>query len=195
MKLPANFPNVKGPYFILALPVWLQHFFIGIILIFQLFTDFLLYHSIVVKPAPLWVIGILVCLSFGMLFILLQNRAWERWVSFVATHDGCYFRQNYSKFEKFKVQKIDRFIFVPWKDIGDVYIGERSDGDGVYKSVIMKIKVSKEEWERQFSQEEFLPKWVEFFKTKTDENGYREYLLGNQFQNLEKTKTEILKFR
>ncbi len=129
------------------------------------------------------------------LAIMLRKQFWERWVDFVAYKDGCYFRQQYALIKNFKIIHIDHFIFVPWENIGEVYVGEINDGDGRSKSVIVKIKVSEIEWEEKFSNEKYLPKWASFLKSKMDNLGYREFVLGNHMQNVEKTKTEILKYR
>jgi hypothetical protein len=195
MKLPDSFPNINEPYFILGEPLWVQRLAISLIIFFQALSLVLLRRTFLSNSAPLWVNFILVSIVVVFMAILLKKQIWERWVAFVANSKGCYFRQQYARIENFKIIHNDHFIFVPWEKVGEIYIGEINDGDGYSKSVILKIKVSVEDWESKFTNEEYLPSWATFLKKKADSNGYRDYALGSHAQNVEKTKASILKFK
>ncbi|MEQ1721626.1 MAG: hypothetical protein ABL930_00530 [Pseudobdellovibrio sp.] len=195
MKLPKNFPNIKKAHYTLATPQWLQFFIITIMIIFQLGCLYLLYHSVYVTPAPTWVVFLLICLIAGFFFISTRQQVWYRWVSLVVDEDGCYFRVQHSVLKKLKLSTIDQFIFVGWKNIGNIAIEDVDVGDGRNKSVVILIRVTDEEWENQFTTEAYLPKWAKSIKSKPDHEGFRQFILANQFQNLENVKTEILKFK
>lgn len=195
MKLPESFPKIESPYYILAVPAWIQRLVIAFIILFQIFCIFLLYYSIVVKPAPKWVLVILIVLIIAFIFLIIQKQTWRRWVTFVANHNGCYFRKHHLRFEKFKYINSDTFIFVPWDNVGEISVGKISDIDGAFMAVIMKIKIPHDVFEDHFTQEKGLPRWAEGLKSKVDEKGYYEYQLANQFQDVEKIRLEILKFK
>jgi hypothetical protein len=195
VKLPENFPEISKPYFIFGTPAWIQYFLIGIIILFQLVLLFLAYRSIFVLAEPIWVDILLTALAVGFFTILTRKQIWSRWVSLVVNADGCYFHVQYSTLIKFKITNIDKYNFLAWKNIGEITIENVDDSTGRSKSLVILIKVTQEDWENQFSVEQYLPKWANFFKSKANSEGYQQYILSNEGQNLEKVKIEILKFK
>lgn len=187
MKLPESFPKIKKPYFVLGAPLWLQIMIMIILFFLEIVVIYLFYYNLKIKPGPLWVQVIILAVAIGFGFMLVHKQLWRRWIVLIANEEGCYFRY-------FKSGD-DHFVFVAWQNVGAISIQDVHDGDGVYKAIVLKIKVSKEVWESQFSNENLFPQWAQFLKSKVDENGFRDYFVANQFQNVENTLSEILKYK
>lgn len=195
MRLPESLPKLSEPSFILAEPVWIQVVALTICFLGGLATLWGFAHMTFAHPAPFWVKSILLLLGTFFLWIPFRKSSWRRWVAFAVDRRGCYFRQMYSFWKKGRFHSVDRYFFVPWDRIGTSSIGCTTDQDGTSRTVILQIKMSDEEWEKEFTQEGTYPRWIEFLKSVPDKHGYREFALGNHCQNVEKTRIAIEQIR
>lgn len=131
MKYAHNMPKLEEPNFILSPPILVQYFVIFIAFLasigiaWQSYTHFL--------TEPLWKICIGFFTSMCFLAISAHPKMWQRWVFFAVDRKGCYFSCNWTL-----LQHKDFYKFVPWLQIGDIYLGKDADDS---KSIILKLKI------------------------------------------------------
>lgn len=191
MKYPPKMPKLEEPNFVYMTPIAVQYIVILSAFLAGSSAAWRSYNMYFIEHEPaVWKIFIVMICSMLFLVISVYPKMWQRWVYFAADKKGCYFRCNWTL-----LQNKDFYYFVPWSKIGTAYIGNILDSDGVSESVIIKIKNSDNEWQEKLTTETHIPNWASFIKAKKDEQGYREYQLGNHCRNVQKTLEEIEKIR
>ena len=182
MKLPKNFPNLKDPKFILANPVWLQ---VGVlVLVFAIIISGIIFafRAIVANTAHFYHYIILTISVIGLLGVFYP-RNWRRLVGFAADINGVYFCNIHGD-----------YTFIPWKNVGESSIGIVGGFKNKQKTVILKIRVDNETWERVRGGK--TPKLLQIFDTSgVDGDGYRSVAIGNAARNVHNTQREIEQLR
>lgn len=185
-------PKLEEPNFVLCssdFALYLRNF---VFLLGGLIFGYGIYYSYFIDKSPFWVVSLLSFLCLSFVAIALSPNSYKKDVSFTADKQGCYFRNIYYNYKGFTLKRVDYFKFVPWNKIGKIYIDKDEDGT---KIVMLQLKVSDKEWEEDLSFESMNPKWAAFLKSKKDENGYRNYALGNHCRNVQKNLIAIEEIR
>ena len=177
MKLPRNFPALEEPKFILANPVWLQISVLLLSATFSLFGVYWAVHAYLSSTAHFYHYFAVVISIFG-LSGAAYSRNWRRWVSFAADAHGVYFSNIHGD-----------FTFIPWDDVGESSIGVVGGFENRHKTVILKIKVDKNTFEKILGGR--VPNLLKSFVDNIDHDGYRSIGIGNVLGNVSNLQKDI----
>lgn len=131
------------------------------------------------------------CIYFFIFYYVRLDEVSLDFFFFAADVKGCYFRKYDNKLSLSGINKKDYFTFIPWSQIGDIQIGLDSENA---KSVLIYVNVDDEVWERDLSNEIYLPRALHFLKTKKKSLGRAVYL-ANQFRSCNSIIDELKKLQ
>jgi hypothetical protein len=174
MQLPKEIQRLEEPKFISVTPAVVQYGFLFAGLLGATGVHTWIGYSLLTGDG---ITDIQIGLGAIMLlwYAALSPRIWRRWVQFACDHNGVYFRKrNY------------QYFFKPWSDVGGFYKGVVNNGDGSSKDVIVKVKLSPEEYRDLFGIDPF---------RKVDDKGYSHFGICNGFMILDEVFESVERVR
>jgi hypothetical protein len=187
MKPPASLPPLGAPHYLFGEPAAVQYAIIFLCWTCAAFAGWLSWNRF---NAPDTVPGfniLVAMLGAAFLLIPFSPKLWRRWVRLAADPKGIYILCNWHLF-----QPGDFYQFIPWQDVGKSSTAFVGAGGDTSPSVVLKLRVTDEIWEKLAGT---LPKGPEDLRTPKDGNGYRQFPLGNHCRDVPNTRAEIEKIR
>lgn len=170
-KLPKELEGLREPKFVLMPPVGVQYGFLSVTLVLSVSVLLWLAYRVATHDDITLVDGFA---GFIMLLAFLATSYpahWRRWATFACDRHGIYLRKSDLG-----------YLFKPWQEVGGFHCGTVRSYDDRYESVIVRVRLSEDEWETLVGKHPHRP---------LDELGFSDFGIGQQVRTPAKTLESI----